>query len=273
MSLLARATAPEAGKAGRATEGGGGAAPPTESAPIWAGPPKAPSVHDLFCPRPMRREYFVNVALMSKDRQKHASAVAKEHGRSKFGRVGSLLGGAIGNIMASSVTFDDAIADGVRELVKSSTIEALKSKRWWASVTPVALPPLPGKTRWSSFVNLDDEGHLMVFRIFVTGQLPEEKGNGGDCYAEALSWLFSSCCAEAPEDVDPEQRIADDVSAILHEVQHALASRKNPIFAELVMADAKEEYETLFDLNWSRELCAEAINASRMTGAQQGNVA
>uniref|UniRef100_A0A7S2LVD6 Uncharacterized protein n=1 Tax=Zooxanthella nutricula TaxID=1333877 RepID=A0A7S2LVD6_9DINO len=243
--------------------------------------PHGHSIHDLFSPHPVRREFFVNVALMSKDRQLHAAAVAKAHGRTKFGRVGSLLGGAIGSIMANSATFDETIADGVRDLIQKSTVDALKSRRWLASVTAVALPPLPGQKEWPSFVNLDDKGHFMVFRILVTSRLPKEKPKKSDGgFASNLVsgivdlWEALCSCCEAPIDHEAtERRLADEMQTILPEVQKALLKRRNPVVAELSVADAKEEYKTLFELNWSRELCAEAINASRAAVAKKASVA
>lgn len=222
-------------------------------------------MHDLFCPAPQPREFFVNVALLGEDRGRNAAAVAKEQGRSRLGRVGSLLGGLMGSVMADNAAFDAAIAESVKEAVIVNTVNALKRERWWASVTQVLLPPIPGQSEWAPFVGLGAKGHFMVFRIDVTGRLPEEakEVQQGGLLQSLLDALVATCWAPSAQPEDPECLLARDIDLLPDEIQQALQSRGTPINAYVAVADAVEQYHTFFELHWSREMCAEAIHLAR----------
>jgi len=221
------------------------------------------SMHDLFCPDRMPREFFVNVMLHGEDRSQHAAAIAKEQGRSKLGRIGSLLGGVMGTVMAGNAAFDSAIAQGVKDAVIESAVDALKRQRWWASVTPVFLPPLPGRSDWQPFVALGEKGHFMVFRVVITGRLPEESRQEKGIVLSLLTACIASCWAAETPPEDMEKKLVQEIALIRPEIESALQNRKYPINANVTIVDAIEEFGLLHEMNWSRELAADTIEAAR----------
>lgn len=222
----------------------------------------------------------MNVTLDGEDRSQHALSAAKEQGRLKLGRLGSMLGGVMGSVAGKSTAFDNVIAERVRGAVETEVVEALRRRRWWAHVTPVLLPPMPGKSDWNKYVSLGEKGHFMIFRVKVLGKLPGEeeaqKAESSGFSLASLSCLFAACMTpevKEEEEEDPDVKAAREIELLHPEVVSALQSRQNPIFVKISVADAHKEYRIFHELNWSRELASEAVLSARRTEGQSVAVA
>merc|ERR1719223_2021 len=146
-----------------------------------------------FEPVPDSSEFFVTVAILPRDRSRHAARAAGHSLEADYGSFGAVLGGLVGTVASGAVS-DDAICVEVMPDIVDATRREVQRLGWECHVSPVSLPPAVGQSEWRKYMLLPSGGLVMVFRaeLLKPAVLPHQSAG------TKLFQIAAGCCSVRP---------------------------------------------------------------------------